>query len=129
MQWFRYNRIESYTIHPSIDTVVQQRYERDLELGKWVQTQRRLEKEGKLKEERKAALEELGFDWKIGVVGERSWQDNFERLLAFKEKWVSWFCQNWYCKLLYLLTYFLSIYREIAWYQQSTNQISASLVG
>ena len=46
-----------------------------------------MEKEGKLKEERKAELDAIEFVWKVGTMGERSWQDNFERLKAFKEKW------------------------------------------
>ena len=44
---------------------VPQRYPINPKLGKWVITQRRLRKEGKLSEERRERLDDIGFSWEL----------------------------------------------------------------
>ncbi|EJK44815.1 hypothetical protein THAOC_36615 [Thalassiosira oceanica] len=50
-------------------------------LGRWVNDQRKLQKKGKLPEERFKKLEELGFDWSpLGTT----WEESFDELMEYQ---------------------------------------------
>jgi len=53
------------------------------QLGKWVDTQRRLYKKGKLPGDRVDRLNEIGFNWSVHDV---SWEEQFKQLVEFKGK-------------------------------------------
>lgn len=56
-------------------------------LGKWVGAQRQLHAHGKLLEERRARLEEIGFKWTYENLKEAGqWERRLAELAAFKEK-------------------------------------------
>ena len=52
-------------------------------LGRWVNNQRTAEKTGKLPLGRENRLEEVGFVWDVGP---QPWEENFQRLLAYRAK-------------------------------------------
>ena len=65
------------------DCSVPSRYKEDARLGAFVSRQRRQNKQGTLKEEERAKLDELGFDW---VVKEPSWNRMLQELKEFKQQ-------------------------------------------
>lgn len=52
------------------------------QLQQWVNTQRSLQKRGMLRQDRKAALDHVRFDWE---PQQNDWDDNFRLLVSFKE--------------------------------------------
>lgn len=79
------------------DCLVPSRYEADLKLAKWVETQRQESKKAidgrsanpRLTEERLRRLESIGFEWKVKQKMKRyydkQWDAMFDRLQAFKQ--------------------------------------------
>eukprot|EP00529_Nitzschia_sp_RCC80_P008070 CAMPEP_0113486452 /NCGR_PEP_ID=MMETSP0014_2-20120614/25004_1 /TAXON_ID=2857 /ORGANISM="Nitzschia sp." /LENGTH=1315 /DNA_ID=CAMNT_0000380125 /DNA_START=307 /DNA_END=4254 /DNA_ORIENTATION=+ /assembly_acc=CAM_ASM_000159 len=79
------------------DCLVPSRYEANLKLAKWVETQRQESKKAtdgrstnpRLTEERKRRLESIGFEWKVKQKMKRyydkRWDSMFDRLVAFKQ--------------------------------------------
>ena len=65
---------------------VPQIYKYDLQLGRWVASQRANYKKASLSSERISLLESLGFDWgkTIDPSNKRTWDENFSLLEAFK---------------------------------------------
>ena len=55
------------------------------ELGKWVQTQRELYKDGRLEQSRVGRLEAIGMTWVLnrGLPRDRHWNTMFEELVRF----------------------------------------------
>ena len=53
-------------------------------LGRWVRNQRRLEKLGKLGQDKKHQLEQVGFVWEC--LTRNTWEQSFQKLLAYKNK-------------------------------------------
>lgn len=68
-------------------------YEKDKKLGKWVGMQRRLYKDNEIPEDRKKALNALGFVWKIdhadaeASLNQRQWDERFQQLVQFKKEY------------------------------------------
>jgi hypothetical protein len=60
------------------------KYEKDTSLGMWVDTQRRLHSENKLRLDRKGLLDELGFVWRVDYSAQ--WNKQYEKLVEFKQK-------------------------------------------
>jgi hypothetical protein len=62
---------------------VPQKWPRDKSLANWVSVQRRLQGAGKLREDRKRRLDELGFVWNIKTVFDSQWEYFYKELEAF----------------------------------------------
>merc|ERR1712146_325551 len=60
------------------------KYDKDRQLGDWVQTQRTAYKSNKLSEERVRLLDSVGFDW--GRCS-HSWDEMFQNLIAYKNQY------------------------------------------
>lgn len=56
-------------------------------LGSWVDRQRTMNSKGKLSPERKRRLEEAGFIWDCDELQEQQWEERFQQLMAYKEKY------------------------------------------
>ena len=65
---------------------VPQKYEANPQLGLWVATQRRVYKKGKLSKERIESLQGIGFEWELRRYVRLTWEERFNQLLQFKEK-------------------------------------------
>lgn len=65
------------------DALVPSRWEEMPGLGVWVAEQRQMLKKGKLRPERKARLDELGFVWDVKAW---QWEQWFDQLVAFKDR-------------------------------------------
>ena len=59
-----YQAVKYRDTHPDMIVPVAYRAEDDFALGEWLRTQSKLEKSGKLRDERKALLDRLGVQWK-----------------------------------------------------------------
>jgi hypothetical protein len=90
----RFDRLKKYKMEHG-DYLVPQGYEMDLELGSWVNTQRRQYKNKKLAQDRIERLEEIGFVWlaKQGWSEDRDttfyedkWNAHYEKLLHFYDE-------------------------------------------
>ena len=56
-------------------------------LGRWVATQRQAERRGRLGQEKKHRLEQVGFVWRLRQRHYRhTWQQSFQNLLAYKKE-------------------------------------------
>jgi hypothetical protein len=62
--------------------LVPQKYQEDASLGKWVNKQRRINVNNKLRVDRKGLLDEIGFAWNV----KQTWHQQYEKLVAFKQK-------------------------------------------
>lgn len=98
------NRLINYGALHGGDYNVPQKYNDDLELGTWVANQRKLYHRGKMREDRKEKLKNLGFMWKINNNGgevettttrrrktdihnsayQKQWNAMFQRLKEYK---------------------------------------------
>jgi hypothetical protein len=65
------------------DCLVPQRYNKDRALGRWVPTQREMNRLNTLKAERKEKLDSIGFVWE---PDDQKWNEMFEKLKAYKHK-------------------------------------------
>jgi len=85
-----YNRLKAYNILFG-NYHVPQKYKDDPDLGRWVKNQRdkyRLYQEGRqssMTPERIKLLEDIGFQWSVKGLSNRSWFDNFNQLRAYKQ--------------------------------------------
>jgi len=74
------------------DCLVPQRYEDDPELGRWVETQRRISTlDDRAKQERRDKLNSIGFVWRVRESYrtpklDKQWNDKFERLKQYKRE-------------------------------------------
>jgi len=91
-QWnIMFERLKEYKEEQG-DCLVPQKYEADPQLGRWVATQRKFSAlDGKIKQQRRDKLTSIGFVWKVreGNISskwEQQWNDNFERLKAYKKE-------------------------------------------
>jgi hypothetical protein len=59
-------------------------------IGWWVNTQRTMFKQEKMREDRKKLLDESGFVWSVGsgvvVVDDRRWLDQYKNLKSYRKK-------------------------------------------
>ncbi|MFM9968435.1 MAG: Helicase associated domain protein, partial [Burkholderiales bacterium] len=78
------------------DCRVPRRWKENLDLARWVGTQRQKMKNGRLASERISRLSEIGFEWDIA---DSNWEKNFEALEAYRrefrdfnvpENWTKW---------------------------------------
>jgi hypothetical protein len=61
-------------------------YEKEASLGMWVNTQRRFHSKNKLRLNRKALLDELGFVWKARVANtDKMWHQQYDKVVEFKQ--------------------------------------------
>ena len=67
------------------------RYEQDISLGNWVNRQRKVQPQKKMKQNRKDLLDEIEFVWKVEVadnkntnVDDLKWDQQYERLVEFQ---------------------------------------------
>ena len=68
------------------NALVPQNYKTDgFGLGEWVRNQRRMEKLGKLDQDKKHRLEEVGFVWRTRHA-RHTWEQSFQKLLAYKKE-------------------------------------------
>ena len=65
---------------------VPQKWENDRQLANWVTVQRNRYAKGKLLEERKNSLEELGFVWNIRSCYASQWEQFYQQLVSFHQK-------------------------------------------
>jgi uncharacterized membrane protein YjdF len=65
---------------------VPQKWHEDKQLALWVQVQRRMFTQGKLKKDREQKLREVEFVWSIQTVFDAQWQKHFDELVAFYKK-------------------------------------------
>jgi hypothetical protein len=69
--------------------LVPTRYQEDVSLGTWVNTQRQFRSKNKLRLDRKLLLDELGFAWKLRATGDsnrKTWHQQYEQLVDFQRK-------------------------------------------
>jgi hypothetical protein len=64
--------------------LVPSRYQEDLSLGAWVDTQRRFHSKNIMRQDRKGLLDEIGFVWR--VANSAQWNKQYEKLVEFKRK-------------------------------------------
>merc|ERR1712224_71077 len=65
--------------------VVPSKYQRDPQLGKWVDNQRRVYRQNKMPEERIGLLNLLRFEWgRNGYHSHTSWDEMYQRLVDYK---------------------------------------------
>ena len=60
-------------------------YEPDPAFARWICTQRTVYRRNQMHEDRKVALESLGFEWRLGTRG-RTWDESLIQLKEYKEK-------------------------------------------
>jgi hypothetical protein len=65
---------------------VPQKWHEDKQLALWVQVQRRMYTQGKLKKDREQKLREVDFVWSIQTIFDAQWQKHFDELVAFHKK-------------------------------------------
>jgi hypothetical protein len=66
---------------------VPQKYSLDTQLGTWVDKQRAVFRKGKMDPERKAKLDEIGFEFSVqDKVNEECWNLQFKKLQDYYEK-------------------------------------------
>ena len=73
------------------NTMVPQRYEKDLKLGQWVNTQRRNQRNDELFPKRLGLLNSVDFIWVGGsggkiAVGNKKWMSMFQKLVEYKKE-------------------------------------------
>ncbi len=66
---------------------VPQKWKVNKQLSNWVSVQRRRVAEGNMKRNRKDKLDAMGFIWDFREVYKNQWEDKFDRLVAFKNKY------------------------------------------
>lgn len=66
---------------------VPQKWRENPRLSNWTLVQRRRFAEGKMKKDRKEKLDRLGFIWDFKTVYKNQWEEKFNALNAFKEKY------------------------------------------
>jgi hypothetical protein len=65
---------------------VPRRYQEDVALGIWVDTQRERHRNNKMRLDRKELLDEIGFVWKVRVANtDTTWNAQYEKLVEFKQ--------------------------------------------
>ena len=74
-------------------TKIPQIYKEDLQLGRWVNTQRSVYKNKKMMEERKRLLNSISFVWEDSRTGKNNngeddaqWEEMYQRLVAYKQE-------------------------------------------
>src|SRR5690606_18918956 len=65
---------------------VPQKWQQDKQLALWVQVQRRMFSQGKLKKDREQKLREVEFVWSVQTIFDAQWQNHFNKLVAFQKK-------------------------------------------
>ena len=65
---------------------VPQKWNKDPQLALWVQVQRRMHTQGKLRKYREQKLREVDFVWSIKTIFDSQWKQKFEELEAFYKK-------------------------------------------
>jgi len=87
-QWERlFQRLVQYKEEHG-NTTVPTKYSKDRQLGTWVRNQRLAGKKGKMSEERKRKLNDIGFTWNT-ISRDRNtatWEEMFLRLVEYKKK-------------------------------------------
>ncbi len=68
------------------DCRVPQKWHKDPQLALWVQVQRRMYHQGKLRKDREEKLKSVDFIWSIQTLFDSQWQEYFEELKAFCQK-------------------------------------------
>lgn len=68
------------------DCRVPQKWSKDPQLALWVQVQRRMYHQGKLRKDREEKLNSLNFIWSIQSLFDSQWNEYFEELKAFCQK-------------------------------------------
>lgn len=86
----QYAKLEEYSKKHG-DCLIPNAYDKDPELGIWVSNQRSNWKEGVLLDDRKALLDEIGFDWdpkeKVHkAVIDAKWESRYSELKAFRQQ-------------------------------------------
>jgi len=80
-----YQRLVAYKMEHK-DTNVPTKYIKDPQLGRWVHTQRTAYKKKKMMEVRKRHLVSIGFVWNTLSQGSVTWEETYQRLVAFKKE-------------------------------------------
>ena len=65
---------------------VPQQWHQDKQLALWVQVQRRMFSQGKLRADRERKLREVNFVWSVQTIFDAQWQEHFNKLEAFYKK-------------------------------------------
>jgi hypothetical protein len=65
--------------------IVPRRYQEDASLGSWINHQRRVHANEKLRLDRKGLLDDIGFVWRDANSTPSSWNQQYEKLVAFKQ--------------------------------------------
>ena len=78
-----YEVFKEYVLNNGIDSVRTNTVYKDVKIGEWLNNQKNFYRIGKLKEERKAMLEDLGVIWNFT----QSWDDSYSMLCKFYEKY------------------------------------------
>ncbi|EDY80959.1 Helicase associated domain protein [Verrucomicrobiia bacterium DG1235] len=79
-----YSKLQDYK-EEFENCVVPANWERDPELARWVRTQRQSARNGSLKDERRARLDNINFEWQVLPSNEPppSWNERYEELRIF----------------------------------------------
>jgi hypothetical protein len=80
-----YQRLKTFR-HAHGHSRVPQKWSQDKQLALWVQVQRRMFTQGKLRKDREQKLREVEFVWSIQVIFDAQWQMHFDKLSAFYKK-------------------------------------------
>lgn len=80
-----YQRLRQF-YHTYGHSRVPQKWHQDKQLALWVQVQRRMFTQGKLRKDREQKLREVEFVWSIQTIFDAQWQKHFDELLAFYKK-------------------------------------------
>lgn len=78
-----YQRLVAYKNEHNGNTKVPRNYDKDPQLGGWINHQRKAYNKGKMPMERISALDSISFDW---GTPQRDWNEMYERLVAYKVK-------------------------------------------
>ena len=83
----RYEQLRAYK-RAHGDCNVPEKYAKNRQLGRWVKWQRQYHKIGKLSDQRRELLEEMGLQWAIGTGNnfrkDEQWSERLEQLRAYK---------------------------------------------
>ena len=66
---------------------VPRKYEKDQSLGHWVDTQRKLNSQGLLREDRKELLDAIGFTWSFENQLNLQWSEKYNELCSFQQEY------------------------------------------
>jgi hypothetical protein len=82
-------------------------YSLDPQLGHWVQSQRKIQHTGRVDVERKAKLDEIGFEFSVkDKTNEDNWNSQFKKLQDYHEK-------HRHCELFWAVDRFTFIFEYL----------------